>query len=155
MFHLGRRTQQTIAFEEEVVNSKDARRYVSGQGMVRRKKHQSSQYESTGHCGPNAFQINMKNANFPFTVAKGWCSIEVVPEHEAFIRRAGLGRTAPNKLNVGVIRRYVMCLNRVLYSVVSPSVLFVGRTTDIGIAVPAVARISGTTTDGLAWRWSA
>jgi len=30
---------------------------------------------------------------------------QVVPEHEAFIRRAGLGRTAPNKLNVGVILR--------------------------------------------------
>jgi hypothetical protein len=105
MFHLARQTQQSIAFEEPVVQSKDPRRYVSGQGMVHRKKHQSSQFESTGHCGPNAFQVNMKNKNFPFTVAKGWCSIEVVPEAEAFIRRAGLGRTAPNKMNVGVVRR--------------------------------------------------
>jgi hypothetical protein len=120
--------------------------------MVKEKKHQSGKYESTGMCGPNAFQVDLKSPSFPHTVAKSWVSLEVrtvhivqyafvfvvgliahctlkheretltltltlqhascmlcylmlqiLPEAESYIRRAGLGRTAPNNLATGVV----------------------------------------------------
>jgi len=103
LFQHSRDTIRPVAFERPFVDSPDPRKYVSGQGMVHRKRHQTSQFESTGNCGPNAFQINLKSANFPHTVAKMWASFEVLPEADSYIRRAGLGRNHPNKLNAGVI----------------------------------------------------
>jgi hypothetical protein len=103
LFNLARRTQSSVAYEDAVVPSRDPKRFVSGQGDVRMMRHQSSQFESTGTCGANAYQINLKNCNFPHTVAKMWASFEVLPEAESYIRRAGHGRTAPNNLSVGFI----------------------------------------------------
>jgi len=103
MFRHALNCKRIVGIEEALVESPDPKRYVSGQGNVKRKAHQSNQYESTGCCGPNAVQVNMKNKNHPNTVAKMWCSLEVLPEADSHKMKAGLGRTAPNNLCVGLI----------------------------------------------------
>jgi len=103
LFNAARQTQLPVSYEPPLVEHPNPRKYVSGQGMVKEKKHQSGKYESTGMCGPNAFQVDLKSPSFPHTVAKSWVSLEILPEAESYIRRAGLGRTAPNNLATGVV----------------------------------------------------
>jgi len=113
LFCCARLTMKAVCTERAQVQSQDPKKYVSGQGMVRRKAHSHDQYESTGFCGPNAVMIHMKHDNYAGNQATMWCSFEVLPEADSYVRRAGLGRNHPNALNCGYIatpeNRYWEC----------------------------------------------
>jgi hypothetical protein len=89
IFRLARRTQRAVCYERE--RSTETSNYVSGQG------------DRHGGCGPDAFCVKMKHPNHRDTQGLMYCSFEVLPEAESYIRRAGQGRNKPNNLEVGKI----------------------------------------------------
>jgi hypothetical protein len=93
MFRLAQRKHESVSFEPPLDRSQDPRVHKSGAGP--KTINPASDHKP--------MEVEMYHQNYSMTQGTALVSLEVLPEAEAFVRKAGQGRSSPNDASVGKI----------------------------------------------------